>query len=494
MLFNSLEFLIFFPIVAILYYLIPAKYRYIWLLVSSYYFYMCWNVLYSLILLGATIVTYCCGLLLQKFSDVDASDRKKKMVLAVSCVLNLSVLFVFKYSDFIIENMQRVLNRVNINVSIPRVSLLLPVGISFYLFQAIGYTIDVYRKTIRAERNFLKYALFVSFFPQLVAGPIERSSNLLPQFEEVHEFDLQKIKDNLVLMGWGLFMKIVIADRIAILVDTVYGNLYVYGGWYIIIATILFAFQIYCDFAGYTTIAIGAAGVMGFRLMDNFKSPYCAVTVKDFWGRWHISLTGWFRDYLYIPLGGNRKGKIRKYLNQIIVFLVSGLWHGAMWSYVVWGGINGLYLVLGDIFAPIRAKIREKLKYDNSTWGDRAFQVVITFIMVDFSWIFFRARGTKEAMLAIRSIFEVKNVGILFDGSLYSLGLDIRNFWFMIVSLVLLFAVDELHYYGFSFREWLKKQNLWFRWICYLSLIGMIVVFGIWGAGYDSTAFIYFQF
>lgn len=343
MLFNSYQFLIFFPVVTLIYFLIPHKIRYIWLLIASYFFYMCWNAKYALILLFSTAVTYIGGILISKANKVEDNRKKikyKKMFVALSFIINLSILFLFKYFDFAIGNINRILAVLNIQLLNPKFDIVLPVGISFYIFQALGYTVDVYREDVKAERNFLKYALFVSFFPQLVAGPIERSKNLLEQMYEKHYFEAQRVKDGLLLMIWGGFQKIVIADRIAIVVDTIFNKFPEYGGIYILIASILFAFQIYCDFSGYSIIAVGAAKVMGFRLMENFNAPYFSMSVSEFWRRWHISLSTWFKDYVYIPLGGNRKGKIRKYINIMIVFLVSGLWHGASWNYIVWGGLN----------------------------------------------------------------------------------------------------------------------------------------------------------
>lgn len=344
MLFNSYNFLIFFPIVVLVYYAIPKKIRYIWLLIASYYFYMCWNAKYALILLFSTAVTYASGLLIDRANNKIEDDKKrtrwKKIFVALSFIINLSILFLFKYFDFAVENINRILSHLNMQLLNPSFDVVLPVGISFYIFQALSYTVDVYRKDVKAEKNFLRYALFVSFFPQLVAGPIERSKNLLEQMYEVHKFDAQRVKDGLLLMIWGGFQKIVIADRVAIVVDTVFNKFPQYGGMYIVVAAILFAFQIYCDFSGYSIIAMGAAKVMGFRLMENFNAPYFSMSVAEFWRRWHISLSTWFRDYLYIPLGGNRKGKLRKYINLMIVFIVSGLWHGAQWSFVIWGALN----------------------------------------------------------------------------------------------------------------------------------------------------------
>jgi len=343
MLFNSVEFLVFFPIAAMGYYLIPYKYRYLWLLACSYYFYSCWNPSYTLLILFSTIITWLSGITLEKIKTANLPKRKdiryKKISIGISICLNLAVLGYFKYANFFIQNINQVFKHIHLVYQIPAVDVLLPVGISFYTFQALGYTIDVYRGDIHAERNLFRYALFVSFFPQLVAGPIERSKELLGQLKEKHNFSFERIRSGFMLMLWGYFLKLVIADRIAIFVDAVYGDYIKYSGWYLIIASILFALQIYCDFSGYSVIAMGAAEMMGFRLTDNFNAPYFSRSVAEFWRRWHISLSSWFRDYIYIPLGGSRKGSRRKYVNLMIVFLVSGLWHGAQWGFVVWGGL-----------------------------------------------------------------------------------------------------------------------------------------------------------
>jgi len=304
MLFNSFEFLIFFPIVCIIYFLLGKnKFRNPFLLIASYYFYMNWKPIYALLILTSTILTYVCGLLVEKYS---ADTRKKKLYLTVSIVLNFAILFVFKYFNFINESIFELLSLFGLRWSVPNLDILLPVGISFYTFQAVGYSVDVYRGTIKAERNFFTYALFVSFFPQLVAGPIERAKNLLPQFHEEHSFEYSRVVEGLRMMLWGYFMKSCVADSVAPYVDTIYNNVADHSGVSFVIATILFTFQIYCDFGGYSLIARGAAKVMGFNLMENFHRPYLSLSVKEFWKRWHISLSSWFMDYVYIPLGGNR--------------------------------------------------------------------------------------------------------------------------------------------------------------------------------------------
>lgn len=342
MLFNSIDFLIFLPIVVLIYFILPAKIKQMWLLTASYYFYMCWNAKYALLILTSTIITYCSGLFLEKAKNLETEqkvkERYKKIIVAFSVISNLGILFYFKYTNFALEIVTAFLSGINIEITVPVFDIMLPVGISFYTFQALSYTIDVYRDDIYAEKNFLRYALFVSFFPQLVAGPIERSKNLLKQLAEPKKFKFENMREGLLLMLWGFFLKIVLADRIAIFVDTVYGDFETFSGYYLVVATMLFAVQIYCDFSGYSTIAMGTAKILDITLMENFDAPYLSASVAEFWRKWHISLTSWFKDYLYIPLGGSRKGKLRKYINKLIVFLVSGLWHGAQGSYILWGG------------------------------------------------------------------------------------------------------------------------------------------------------------
>lgn len=495
MLFNSYVFLVFFPIVVVIYFLLPKRISYLWLLAASYYFYMGWNAKYALLLLVSTTITYVSGILIQWLNDRHPDKIcAKKWVVAGSFISNLAILFFFKYFNFTIESMNTVLRYIDLPTINTSLDVLLPVGISFYTFQALGYTVDVYRGEIRAERNFFRYALFVSFFPQLVAGPIERSKNLLNQLRNPKSFSYERMCDGLMMMIWGYFLKLVIADRIAIFVDNMYGNVGVYDGRYLLLASVLFAVQIYCDFAGYSTIAIGAAEVMGFQLIDNFNSPYLSQSVAEFWRRWHISLSSWFKDYLYIPLGGNRKGKVRKYINIMIVFLVSGLWHGANWSYVVWGGLNGIYQVVGAIFTPVRNRIKEKLHLKKSPLPLMIIYMIVTFILVDFTWIFFRADNVQHAFAVIDSIFNMNNQVLLENGTLYDLGLSRPNFIVLGVSLVILLAADICKYRGIKVRSVILNLNIVIRWAVIIAGILGILVFGIWGSGYSATNFIYFQF
>src|SRR3989338_1263361 len=353
MLFNSRTFLVFYIVVTSLYFLIPHRLRWLLLLAGSIVFYMAFVPAYILILGWTIVVDYFAGLFIEK-----ATGQKRKLFLIVSLVSNVGVLAFFKYFNFLNESLTALLGTIGIANSVPFLTILLPIGLSFHTFQAMSYTIEVYRGR-NAERNFGIFALYVMFYPQLVAGPIERPQNLLHQFYEKHEFDYRRMSDGIKLMLWGLFKKAVIADRLAILVDRVYADPLSYGGAHFIVATVFFAFQIYCDFSGYTDMARGAAHTMGFRLMENFLRPYHARSIQEFWRRWHISLSTWFRDYLYMPLGGNRVSIPRWYLNLFITFLFACLWHGASWTFVIWGALHGVYL----IFSLITQKIRSKFAY-----------------------------------------------------------------------------------------------------------------------------------
>lgn len=495
MLFNSYSFLAFFPVVVVIYFLLPKKVSYLWLLAASYYFYMGWNAKYALLLFLSTTITYLSGVLIQWLKDNRPNHTGvKKWVVAGSFASNLAILFFFKYFNFTVESVNAILNHTNLPTVNTSLDVLLPVGISFYTFQALGYTVDVYRGEIEAERNFFRYALFVSFFPQLVAGPIERSKNLLNQLRHPKAFNYRIMCDGLLLMIWGYFLKLVIADRISIFVDNVYANVGIYDGKYLLFASVLFAFQIYCDFAGYSTIAIGAAEVMGFELMENFNSPYLSQSVAEFWRRWHISLSSWFKDYLYIPLGGNRKGKIRKYINIMIVFLVSGLWHGANWSYVVWGGLNGIYQVIGAIFAPLRKNMKRKLQLEKIRIPLNILYMLVTFALVDFTWIFFRADTMQHAFDVIESIFHMNDPLLLANGTLYDFGLSKPNFVVLAVALAILFMADICKYQGIKVRRVVLNLNIVIRWTIIITGILSVLIFGIWGSGYSATNFIYFQF
>lgn len=489
MLFNSFDFMLFFPAVVIVFLVVPKKLRSLWLLIASYYFYMSWNPKYAVLMVTSTFITFLSGILIEKASSIN----RKKAVLAFSLIINLGILVLFKYANFALDTLSMLLECAGVETVDRRFDLLLPVGISFYTFQALGYTIDVYRKKIAAERNIINHALFVSFFPQLVAGPIERSGNLLEQIrnvEKIRVFEYDRIRDGVMLIFWGLFQKLVIADRAALLVSQVFDNYWEYGFWELAIAAVLFAFQIYCDFGGYTNIAKGASDVMGFSLMDNFRQPYLASGMKEFWRRWHISLTSWFTDYLYIPLGGSSKGRLRKYFNVFIVFGVSGLWHGASWHFVAWGLIHALFRVVGDIKAEIENKlIKIKASRENSV-SRRIRKGIITFVLVDFAWVFFAADSIHMALGIFR---QMLNGGVMTTG-IFEIGLSKDNWKIMMGSIAVLFTVDVIHENGISVRKWICSQEIWFRLLVYNVLIWSVIMLGIYGVGYDTNQFIYFQF
>lgn len=496
--FNSIDFLFFFPIVLGIYFIVPKKCRKIWLLSASYYFYMSWNPKYILLIAVSTIVTYISGILMEKSNSLVIERRWKKGVLISCFLINIGILIIFKYADFTVESLNSILRMLHISMVQRKLDIVLPVGISFYTFQALGYIMDVYRGEVVAEKNLATYALFVSFFPQLVAGPIERSPNLLPQMRSIEEnkiWNAERVSSGAILMVWGLFMKMVIADRIAILVDTVFNNYRMYGSVELIIAAVGFAIQIYCDFGSYSTIAIGAAKIMGVDLMENFNSPYMARNIRDFWGRWHISLSTWFRDYLYIPLGGNRKGKVRKAINLMVVFLVSGLWHGASWNFVVWGGIHGAMQVAEDFLVPYKNRIIKCYKVKTKCLSWRLLQIARTFFVIDFAWIFFRSDTVFDALRFIKRIFIRPTPWVLFNGGIYLLGLDRVEMNILSVSLLFLLLVDFVRYrLGKTIDKFLMEQNLWFEWLTVICLILMVFVFGEYGPVFDAQQFIYFQF
>lgn len=494
MLFNSVDFLLFFPIVTFLYFIVPRKGRYLWLLAASYFFYMCWEPAYALLLAASTLITWLCGWWIRK------ADRPavKKTALALCLCANLGILFYFKYFDFFLLNLNRILSRLHMQVLERKFDLLLPVGISFYIFQALGYTLDVYRGKIEPERNPLRYALFVSFFPQLVAGPIERSGSLLNQMREIEKkklWNYKNVTEGLTLMVWGLFVKMVIADRVAILVDTVFESYYLHGTVVLAAGAIGFAIQIYCDFMGYSTIAVGAAKVMGFTLMENFDTPYFAISVSDFWRRWHISLSTWFRDYVYIPLGGNRCSRVRKYLNLMITFGVSGLWHGASWGYLAWGMIHGAYQIVGDLTGSLRQNLYRKMQVKSASVSFKLGQMLFTFALVDIAWIFFRSGGIRSAVGYCVRMVTRWDPWNFFNQKLYTLGLNVTEMHILAAGLTALLLAELIRYRKRqTVAEFLGEQCIWFRWGVLYVLIFATLVYGIYGVDFDSKQFIYFQF
>ncbi|MBR4759794.1 MAG: MBOAT family protein [Lachnospiraceae bacterium] len=503
---------------ALVYFVLPGKVQNYWLLLASFFFYMNWNPVYGLLLLASILITYLASILIEK-------KIVPKGALVFSLVSNLGLLAVFKYSAFFAANANALLGKISA-ARLPVPQLVLPVGISFYVFQALGYTMDVYHGREKAERNFFRYALFVSFFPQLVAGPIERSKNLLPQFHSVHRFDADRVRSGLLTMLWGLFLKIVIADRIALIVTEVFGDYLSYNGAHMFLASLLFTLQIYCDFGGYSYIAIGSAKVLGFTLMDNFRSPLLSSSVREFWKRWHISLTTWFTDYLYIPLGGNRKGTARRLVNVMIVFLVSGLWHGADWTYVLWGGLNGLYLVAGHLYDEMKRRRNGELAVGGKTadrqsadlkkteekTDDRSMESVaagqgfsyrfcrgiITYLLISFAFFIFRANSITDMIGMLRQAKAVPGFSTLLGAAPETLaglgGLDAGALIAFMCAILLLIVVDTLQRKEMDVVAYVLSRGKVFRWLVYLVLLGMIMIFGVYGNEYTQTQFIYFQF
>jgi alginate O-acetyltransferase complex protein AlgI len=485
MLFNSLHFALFFPVVFILYFVLKPKYRWVLLLIASYYFYMSWNPVYIVLILFSTVIDYIVTISMDRID----SQLKKRLLLYVSLLANLGLLFTFKYYNFFNSAVADTLHLFGYEYSYNLLNVLLPVGISFYTFQTLSYTLDVYAGRQKAQRHFGKFALYVSFFPQLVAGPIERSTHLLPQFDQKFDFDYKRITDGFKIMFWGLFKKVVIADRLSIIVNQVYNNPNDYDGFSLLLASVLFAFQIYCDFSGYSDVAIGCAKVFGFDLMENFRIPYYAKSLSEFWKRWHISLSTWFRDYVYIPMGGNRVAKWRWYFNLFITFFVSGIWHGANWTFVVWGALHGCYLIAAIVFARVKSAVNRLLWLDRNKTIFKIVQVFTTFVLVDFAWIFFRANSISDAFLIINKIFTIEFDVNAWVSSLYTIGID-RNG--LIIAFVSIFLMELVHYFDRdeSFVKKLNRLSTVKRWGIYYFFIFYFLFFG----SFSQQDFIYFQF
>ena len=496
MLFNSIHYLVYFAVVVTAYFACPPRRRWILLLAASYYFYMCWRIEYTLMLVFITLVDYFAALDMVRHP---AGSVRRKLPLIASLIGNLGLLFAFKYWNFFNDSVASLFAQFNVLYDVPHIHMLLPVGISFHTFQSVSYNIDVYRDRIRPERHFGIFALFVSYFPQLVAGPIERGEHILPQFHETHRFDYARVVRGLQLASWGMFKKVVVADRLAVVADNVYNNLGGHSPAHVAIATVFFAFQIYCDFSGYTDIARGSAEVLGVRLVRNFDRPYFASSIGEFWRRWHISLSSWFRDYVYVPLGGNRASAPRWYANLLITFLVSGLWHGAKWTFVVWGALNGVYLLLEIwLAAPLR-RLATRLGLDSAVWLRRGIGIAATFSLTCFAWIFFRANNIDDALHAATQIpaglIAITACLARFDGTalytlLRGLGLQPADLALAMGSIGVLLLVDA---FGsrIDLRAWIAARPIAVRWAAYYAAASSILFFGAFNS---AQQFIYFQF
>lgn len=513
--FNTIEFIIYFIVVCTVYFVMPKKWRYIWLLIVSYFFYMNWSIKYTVLLLFSTAVTYLSGILIHRFREV---KNKKAMnwVVAASFISNLAILMFFKYGPFFIKNANAVYGLFHNGEHFDYLwRFALPVGISFYTFQALSYTMDVYRGEVEVERNFFRYALFVSFFPQLVSGPIERSSNLLVQLKERTEetrFDYDRITRGLMVMLWGFFMKMVIADRIAVCVDFVWNDITRFGAVELGTAAVLFAFQVYCDFAGYSAIAIGAAQVLGFTLMENFDAPFLSDSVKEFWQRFHISLNTWFRDYLFYPVLRaegikNLRKKLKKsghkyWSNMLptiiataIVWTVSGFWHGADWAFVLWGVITGGFLIVEETIGKTLGDFNRAHKVPIDCVIAKMFRKLFVVLFYAFTMIFFRAANIRKALLYLSTMLH--NIRLPEGGRhfLTYMGMDAVEYKVLFIAILILCVMDAFLYFKkLRFDALMVKTPLPLRWLILIFLFTVVWVFGIYGPEFNSEAFIYFQF
>ncbi|MBI3441805.1 MAG: MBOAT family protein [Proteobacteria bacterium] len=490
MLFNSWPFLIFFPIVTALYFLAPFKVRWLLLLVASCVFYMAFVPIYVLVLASTIIIDYFAAIQIEK-----NEGRKRSRWLLLSIIFTCLILFFFKYYDFFTWNVNEAAGLLHSDVTLSALHLILPIGLSFHTFQSLSYVIEVYRGNQKTERHFGIYALYVMFYPQLVAGPIERPQNMLHQFHEKHDFNYDEVISGLRLMAWGLFKKAVIADRLAQFVTPVYAQPSLFDGGVLLVATLFFSFQIYCDFSGYTDMARGAARVMGFKLMLNFDRPYSATSLSEFWRRWHISLSTWLRDYVYEPvaMGLRDRGMYGIVIALMVAFLVSGFWHGASWTFVAWGLFHGVGLSLEAVFA----KQRKKLAKAMPTWLFNAIMLVLTFSFINFTYIFFRAKTIADAVLILRHISSwIFPVNQLFSTHIPNLFHGVTSviasnqFNISCALIVFLVAAESLQARA-NIGERLKWSPWWVRWSAYQAGIIAIAFGGVW---LGSRNFIYFQF
>lgn len=470
--FNSFIFWLIFPFIFGLYWLIPAKYnqaRKVFLVLVSYLLYMNWKPAFAIVLLGVTLITYWGGLRL----DNQQSNKKKGLAWPFALLAVLPLL-VFKYYNFLNDSLSQGLAAIGLKFALPGLNWAIPVGISFFTFQAVGYMLDVYHGKTKAEKIILDYVLFVSFFPQVTSGPISTANELLPQIKATHKFDYEQGKQGLKFLLWGMFIKLVIADRLGLFVDTVYANYIHYNGATCFVASVFYTLQIYCDFAGYSLMAIGIARTLGFNLIDNFRRPYFATSITDFWKRWHISLTRWLTQQIYIPLGGSRCSKARTYWNIFVTFLVSGIWHGANWTFIVWGCMHGVLQII--------EKALGWQKYEGKNWAVKALRMCITFLLVNFAWIFFRmpnigdAWGITTRMFTVFGIPEISSIGM-------------ESLSIIAGGLFILFFKDFKDEFLKNNRVSLFNRSI-IRWVVYVMLFCMIINFGV----LDGGQFIYVNF
>ncbi|NLG03037.1 MAG: MBOAT family protein [Clostridia bacterium] len=482
--FCSLQFLIFLFLFLLIYFLVPKKIRKYWLLIANFLFYLSWDYKYVIILMLIIVVSYLTGFFISK-------AQKKKPILIAGITSCLLILISFKYSRMLYEGFHEIMH---INIDVMK-DFILPIGISFYTFMAISYMIDVYRDRDVCEKNICIYMLYLSFFPYILCGPIERSKHMFTQFRNLDKekvFNYERITSAGLLFVWGCFQKLVISERLSLLVDEVFQNYHKYGATAVITAVIMYSIQIYCDFSSYSNIAIAISKLIGIDIMNNFSTPYFSRNIAVFWRRWHISLSSWIRDYLYIPLGGNRCGKFRKYMNTLLVFMISGLWHGANITYIVWGFLHGIYQIISNVVRPVKQKIEKTCKFRIDTFGYHLFEIIITYLFVCIAWLFFRANSITQAVDMLVRIVTRWDPWSLFDQSIYTWGLDRNEFGIAVIAILVLLIVDLIKYkHQNEIISLIKKQPILFRWLIYIALIAAVIVLGEYGPDFNAHNFIY---
>lgn len=478
MTFVTLQFYVFLVLVVAIYYILPLKYRWYILLTGSlaFYWYISDNSLKKFgMLIGAAIICWALSLLMLKFS------RFKKLIFTIDLLVIIIPILAIKELSFA---------EYLFNFSTPE-WWIVPIGVAFYSMQLIAYVVDVYKEKITPEKNVLKFLLFISFFPQILQGPIPRYQQLAPQSTKGHAFDETKFVNGFMLIIWAFFLKLCIADKAGVVVNTVFDNYPTYKGVFVLVAGILYSFQLYTDFMACTSFAQGIAELFGIDIIDNFNHPYFSTSIKDFWRRWHISLSSWLRDYVYIPLGGNRKGKIRKYINLLLTFVVSGIWHGAGYKFLFWGLLHGAYQIMGELLTPLKNKVDEICHLDKRPIFLKIFRMIFTFGLVTVAWVIFRADHLRIGLSMLKSVATVHNTWVLTNDALFTLGLSWKEFILLLICLIILLIVSKKQEDGIHIRERILRCNLIVRWCIYIGAIIFVMVFGTYGYGYDAQAFIY---
>ena len=524
----SLKFLLFVAVLSIVYFMVPKKIKWCTLLLASYIYYFISSKELTLYLIITTLSIYIATLSMQKIDsktklkcegkEKDAkkklkqkAKKYKKLIILIAVLINFGILVALKYCNFISENINKVLNLVNINYQMPLKEIVLPLGISYYTLQAIGYVVDVFRGKYKAEKNFGKLALFLSFFPQMLQGPIGNYGDLAHQLYEPHKFDYKRVKFGIQLMLWGFFKKMVIADRAALYVNEVFANYSEYSGIIIIMGAMLYTLQIYADFSGCIDIVRGTAQILGINMAENFKRPFFSKDIQEFWRRWHITLGAWLREYIFYPISFSKvctnltvnvkkvfKGHIGKLIPAafalFFVWFGNGIWHGASWKYVFYGLYYYILTMLGMLLEPLTNKLIKKLKINTKAFSYRLWQMIRTTTLVVIGMLIFRATRLKVAWSMFKSVFTLDNMEKLFNGELFKIGFESSDFIVLAIGFLIMFVVSLLQEKGYNLREKISKQNIVFRWVLYYGIIFSIIIFGIYGPGYAASDFIYGQF